>query len=82
MTTPSSTASQDWQAHLVEDEAGIARILARTHRVAVLGIKTPESGQPAFSVPQYAKRAGYAPRIVFAPPRFVFLQVLQMIARV
>ena len=57
MTTPSST-STDWRTHLIEDERDIARILGRTRRVAVIGIKTPESGQPAFYVPQYAKRAG------------------------
>jgi uncharacterized protein len=43
----------------VEDDAGVRRILAQTRRVAVLGIKTPESGQPAFYVPQYAQSAGY-----------------------
>ena len=35
------------------------RILTQTHRVAVLGIKTPESAQPAFYVAEYAQRAGY-----------------------
>ena len=28
-------------------------------RIAVLGIKTAETGQPAYYVPQYAQRAGY-----------------------
>ncbi len=56
MTT--STAA-DWRSHLVDDDAGIRRILEQTRRVAVLGIKTPESGQPAFYVPEYAQRAGY-----------------------
>ena len=55
MTTPDTA----WQAHLINDDAGIARLLERTRRIAVLGIKTPESSQPAFYVPQYAKRAGY-----------------------
>ena len=31
----------------------------RTKRIAVLGIKTPETGQPAYYVAEYAKRAGY-----------------------
>src|ERR671938_705248 len=57
MTDP--TATTDWRAHLVEDDAGLRRILGQTRRVAVLGIKTPESGQPAFYVPEYAQRAGY-----------------------
>jgi uncharacterized protein len=45
--------------HLIEDEEGIAALLGRTHRVAVLGIKTEEqAGQPAFDVPQYLASAG------------------------
>jgi predicted CoA-binding protein len=56
MTNPSAT---DWHAHLIEDDDGVRRILAETRRVAVLGIKTPESGQPAFYVPEYAQQAGY-----------------------
>jgi predicted CoA-binding protein len=43
----------------VDDDAGVRRILGQTRRVAVLGIKTPESGQPAFWVAEYAQRAGY-----------------------
>ena len=50
--------STDWRAHLVEDDAGIRRVLERTHRIAVLGIKI-DSGQPAHYVPEYAQRAGY-----------------------
>jgi predicted CoA-binding protein len=60
---PSVTAtggSVDWRSHLVDDDAGVRRILSQTRRVAVLGIKTPESGQPAFYVPEYAQQAGYA----------------------
>jgi predicted CoA-binding protein len=57
MTDP--TATTDWRAHLVEDDKGVRRILEQTRRVAVLGIKTPESGQPAFYVAEYAHRAGY-----------------------
>jgi uncharacterized protein len=56
MTTPSDT---DWRAHLVDDDAGIRRVLETTRTIAVLGIKTPESGQPAYYVPEYARRAGY-----------------------
>src|SRR5919199_954836 len=57
MTNP--TAATDWRAHLVEDDAGVRRILNETRRVAVLGIKTPESGQPGFYVAEYAQQAGY-----------------------
>jgi uncharacterized protein len=66
VTTPTAA---DWRSRLVEDDAGVRRILAQTRRVAVLGIKTPESGQPAFYVPEYAQRAGYdiAPVPVYYP---------------
>jgi predicted CoA-binding protein len=53
---PAATA--DWRSHLVDDDPGIRRILAQTRRIAVLGIKTAESGQPAFYVPEYAQQAG------------------------
>jgi uncharacterized protein len=60
MTTSSTTSSADaWRTHLIDDDAGIARLLERTHRIAVLGIKTAESNQPAYYVPQYAQKAGY-----------------------
>jgi len=61
MNPPFSTTSGDtaWRSHLITDDAGIRALLERTHRVAVLGIKTPESGQPAYYVAEYAKRAGY-----------------------
>lgn len=48
----------DWKAHLIEDDAGIARVLAYTKRIAVLGIKV-EPHQPAHFVPAYAQNAGY-----------------------
>ena len=47
----------DWRSHLIEDDAGIARVLDETKRIAVLGIKV-ESSQPANYVPAYAQRAG------------------------
>jgi predicted CoA-binding protein len=52
-----ATSAIDWRSHLVEDDAGIARILKATRRIAVLGIKT-EAGQPAHYVPEYAQRIG------------------------
>jgi uncharacterized protein len=48
-----------WQHHLIDDDAGVRALLERTRRIAVLGIKTPETRQPAYYVPEYAKRAGY-----------------------
>ena len=57
-TTSSSTTASDWRQHLVQDSAGIARILEQTKRVAVLGIKTAETGEPAYYVAEYARHAG------------------------
>jgi predicted CoA-binding protein len=48
----------DWRSHLIEDDDGIRRVLAHSTRIAVLGIKTAESGQPAYYVPEYVQRAG------------------------
>ena len=47
----------DWRIHLIDDDAGVARILDETRRIAVLGIKV-EASQPAHYVPAYAQRAG------------------------
>lgn len=48
-----------WEENLIEDEAGVQRVVKSARRVAVLGIKTEEqSGQPAFYVAQYLERAG------------------------
>lgn len=49
----------EWQTHLVTDHDGIHRVLRDAQRIAVLGIKTAESGQPAYYVPEYAQAAGY-----------------------
>jgi uncharacterized protein len=49
----------DWTRHLLESEEAISALLARTKRVAVLGIKTEaQSGQPAYYVPQYLAETG------------------------
>jgi len=56
MTTPN--AGLDWRSHLIDDTAGIRRILDDTRRVAVLGIKT-DPDQPAYYVPEYAQNAGW-----------------------
>jgi predicted CoA-binding protein len=47
----------DWRSHLVDDAAGIERVLRATRRIAVLGIKV-EPSQPAHYVPAYCQRAG------------------------
>ena len=48
-----------WRAHLLDTPEQLRALLERTHRIAVLGVKTPESGQPAYYVPDHAHRAGY-----------------------
>jgi predicted CoA-binding protein len=48
-----------WRRHLVQDDAGIRRVLEATHRIAVLGIKVEESDAPAYFVPEYAQQAGF-----------------------
>jgi len=54
MTTPSAKTGR-----IIDDDEGIATLLAQTKRVAVVGIKTAETMQPAYYVPEYAQRAGY-----------------------
>lgn len=59
MSAGVSTDREDWPRHLIADTQGIRRVLNGTRRIAVLGIKIPESGAPAFFVPEYAQQAGY-----------------------
>lgn len=48
------------EARLIEDSAGIAALLGRTRRIAVLGIKTAaQAAQPAYYVPAWLAGAGY-----------------------
>ena len=47
------------KGRILDDEAGIDELLARTRRVAVLGIKTEaQSDAPAFYVARYLSEAG------------------------
>lgn len=57
MTT--TTNDGDWKSHLITTGNGIRSLLEKTRRIAVLGIKTEESGAPAYYVPEYAQHAGY-----------------------
>ena len=51
--------TERWRNHLLETPEEIGALLARTHTVAVLGIKTADDpGQPAWYVPEYVQRAG------------------------
>lgn len=58
MTGTSDTAA-DWRSHLIASSSGVRTLLESTHRIAVLGIKTADSGAPAYYVPEYAQHAGY-----------------------
>ena len=52
-------ADRDWRSFQLERPADVAALLGRVRRIAVLGIKPPETMQPAAYVPQYAQRAGF-----------------------
>jgi uncharacterized protein len=55
MTYPSTA----WQAHLVDDDAGMRRIIEQSRHIAVLGIKTADSGQSAYLIPEALQRSGF-----------------------
>jgi uncharacterized protein len=57
--TPESAGATDWRRHLLDRDDRIADLLRRVRRIAVLGIKTEDSGAPAYYVPRYAQRVGY-----------------------
>jgi len=48
----------DWRVNLVDDDAGLARILREARTIAVLGAKG-ETTQPAYYVPAFLKARGY-----------------------
>jgi uncharacterized protein len=52
------TTIADWRDNLVDDDAGLARILREARTVAVLGAKAQPSA-PAFYVPDYLAHQGY-----------------------
>jgi predicted CoA-binding protein len=48
------------RARLIDDDPGLRRVLMRTRRMAILGIKPEErEAKPAFYVPRYLQRVGY-----------------------
>ena len=55
----SGTVPDAWRERLLETPAQLRALLERTARIAVLGVKSPESGQPAYYVPDHAHRSGY-----------------------
>ncbi|MBI3637419.1 MAG: CoA-binding protein [Candidatus Rokubacteria bacterium] len=55
--------SPAWRAHLVDDDAGLRRILTECRSVGVIGAKLGR-GEPAFYVPAYLQARGYRVRPV------------------
>jgi predicted CoA-binding protein len=50
----------NWEAYLLTDDDAIRDLLANSHRIAVLGIKTEaQADQPAYRVPKYLQSVGY-----------------------
>lgn len=50
----------DWKDNLIETRTQIRQLIMKSHRIAVLGIKTEaQAGQPSVYVPQYLLRAGF-----------------------
>ncbi len=67
-----------WRQNLISDDAGLRALLARTRRVAVLGIKTEaQVGQPAFYVPAYLAEAG----VEIVPVPVYFPEVKEILGR-
>ena len=53
----------DWSRNLVDDDAGLTRILREARTVAVLGAKA-DAAEPAYYVPAYLAARGYRVRPV------------------
>ena len=50
----------DFRRNFIDNDDAIAELLARTRRIAVLGIKTDrQANQPAFYVPHYLASTGF-----------------------
>lgn len=62
-----------WSSNLVDDDAGLTRILREARTVAVLGAKA-RPGEPAYYVPAYLAREGY--RVVPVNPTLVGTTIL------
>ncbi len=58
----------DWRTHLLDRHERITDLLSRVRTVAVLGIKTAESGGPAHYVPRYLQQAGL--RVIPVPVHY------------
>ena len=62
-----------WSANLIDDDAGLTRILREARTVAVLGAKA-QRAQPAHYVPAYLAHQGY--RVLPVNPTLVGIEIL------
>ncbi|MES2524963.1 MAG: CoA-binding protein [Gemmatimonadota bacterium] len=51
--------SDEWRSRIVDDRAGIARVVNSVSRIAVIGIKTEAAGGPAYYVPEITQQSGF-----------------------
>ena len=59
-STATGESEGNWRENLIDDPAGIRDLIARTRRIAVLGMRTENySYKPAFYVPSYMASAGF-----------------------
>jgi uncharacterized protein len=65
--------TSEWAANLVDDDAGLARILREARTIAVLGAKA-QPGEPAYYVPAYLAGHGY--RVSMVNPTLAGTRVL------
>lgn len=74
----SSAGAADFRRNLIDSDEGVAELLARTHRIAVLGIKTEaQANQAAFYVPEYLASRG----LDIVPIPVYFPDVTQILGR-
>jgi predicted CoA-binding protein len=59
MSSKVTPATDDWRARLLDTPEQIDHILAQVKRVAVIGIKPPDVGGPAYTVPAYMQQKGF-----------------------
>ena len=65
--------TESWSANLIDDDAGLARILREARTVAVLGAKA-QRAEPAHYVPAYLAHQGY--RVLPVNPTLVGTKIL------
>jgi predicted CoA-binding protein len=71
---PEAEQPDAWRTRLLATPAQIRALLERTHRIAVLGVKTAETGAPAYYVADYAHHAGY--EVIPVPVYYPEMRVL------